>query len=193
MSSLTAVVTSLGQLVGSLATVLGDVAVLSARVTLDGASLAVLGKVVWSTTLVAHGALGSELSTLSGSWSTWRSSSRFVLRTVSRDVAEFGTAVTLGALGRVWAVALDVANISTQVTLLGSSGLWLRASGRFVTCLATVVTQSFLLLAVVGNVAGFTAFVTRSGEHFVVGEKKMSGKIFPGFGVGRKITQNRDG
>lgn len=162
MAGLAALVTGLGELVGGHVAVLGDVASLTARVTLDRASLAVLGKVVWTTALVTGGTLARE----SAATSSWWSSRRVSLWALSGDVAKLGTSVTLGSLGSVRAVTLNVANVTARVTLLGGGGLWLRASTRLVTWLATVVAQSFLLLTVVGDVAGLTAFVTSSWEHF---------------------------
>lgn len=167
VTRLTAVVTSLVQLVRGKGALLGDVAVLSARVALHGASLAVLGEVVGATALVAHGTLGTELTTglswgRGGRRSSW---GRLVLRAVSGDVAKLGTVVALGTLSRVGAVALHVANVTAQVALLGGRGLWLGTSRRLVAGLATVVAQSLLLLTVVSDVAGLTALVTRSGEH----------------------------
>lgn len=163
MAGLATVVTRLGHLVGGRVTVLGDVAVLAARVTLDGAGLTVLGKVVRATALVAHGALGELGRKLLVSWRN--RGGTLVLWALSGDVAELGTVVTLGALGAVWAVTSDVTNVTAQVALLGVRGLWLRASRRLVAGLATVVAQSFFLLTVVGNVAGLTALVTGSWEH----------------------------
>lgn len=159
MASLATVVTSLGHLVGGKSTLLGDVATLTARVAFDSTSLTVLGEVVWSAALVAHGTLGAtELAAFS--WWSASGCCAFVLWTLSGDVAKLGAVVALGALGAVWTVALDVANVSTQVALLGGGRLWLRTSRRLVAGLATVVAQSVGLLAVVGDVAGFTALVT---------------------------------
>lgn len=166
VAGLAAVVTGLGHLVGSKRALLGDVAALAARVALDRTRLAVLGKVVRTAALVTGGALG-ELAQLLVSRRSW--SSTLVLRALSRDVAELRAVVALGALGAVWAVASDVANVTAQVALLGLGGLWLRARRRLVAGLATVVAQSLLLLAVVGDVAGLTTFVTRSWEHFSSG------------------------
>lgn len=166
VARLAAVVTSLGKLVSGKVTVLRNVSALTARVTLNGTSLAVLGEMVGATALVAHGTLGAtKLTTSSWRRRCW-SSSTFVLWAVSGDVTKFGAVVALGALGAVRAVALDVTNVTTQVTLLRSSRLWLRARRRLVTRLTTVVAQSFSLLAVVGDVAGLSALVTRSWEHF---------------------------
>lgn len=161
MAGLATLVAGFGELVGGLVAVLGNVAGLAARVTLDGASLAVLGKVVRTATLVTGGTLTLE-SAASSSWS-W---SRLRLWAVSGNVAKLGTSVTLGALRSVRALTLDVTNVSTRVALLGSGGFWLRTSTRLVTWLAAVVAQSLLLLAVIGDVAGFSAFVTSSWEHF---------------------------
>lgn len=136
MASLTAAVTSLGNLISWNTTVLGDVATLTTRVTLDGASLAILGKVVWSTALVARRTLVVTAET----WLSLRSSasrsggggSTLVLWTLTGNVAELGAVVTFGALGRVWTVTLDVANVSTRVALLRVGGFWFWASRRLV-------------------------------------------------------------
>lgn len=164
MAGLATLVARLGELVGSLVAVLGNVAGLAARVALDGASLAVLGKVVRAATLVTRGVLAVE----SAAGSSWRSRGRgrVGLRALSGDVTKLRARVALGALGSVGAVALDVSNITTGVALLGSGGFWFWASTRLVAGLATVVAQSLGLLAVVGNVAGFSALVTGSWEHF---------------------------
>lgn len=166
VASLTTLVASLGKLVGGQVALLGDVASLTARVTLDRASLAILGKVVWTAALVTGGGFTRESG--GSSWWSRRSRSRPSLRTLSGDVTKFRTSVTLGALRSVRAVALDVADITAGVALLRSSGLWLWASARLVAWLATVVAQSFLLLAVVSNVTGLTAFVTSSWKHFLI-------------------------
>lgn len=160
MAGLTTLVAGLGKLVSGQVAVLGNVASLTARVTLDRAGLAVLGKVVRTATLVTGG--GLTLVSARSSWS-W---SRLSLWALSGDVAKLGTSVTLGALSSVRAVTLNVTNVTARVTLLGSGGLWFRTSTGLVTRLAAVVAQSLLLLAVVGDVAGFTAFVTSSWEHF---------------------------
>lgn len=176
VASLTAIVTSLGELVGGLVTVLRDMTVLATGVTLHGTGLAVLGKVVRATTLVARGALGTETglsgrrgtsrgTSLSGSSSRSSTGGGLVLWALSRDVAELGTVVTLGTLGTVRAVALNVTNVTTGVTLLRSSGLWLRTSRGLVARLTAVVAQSFGLLAVVSDVAGLAALVTGFREH----------------------------
>lgn len=126
VAGLATVVTSLGGLVGSKVTFLRDVAALSARVALNSASLAVLGKVVWSSTLVAHGAL-STAKLAGSSWGRGRSrvgGTRLVLWALSGDVAKLRAVVALGTLGAVWAVALNVANVSTQIALLRGGGLW---------------------------------------------------------------------
>lgn len=165
VAGLATVVASLGHLVGGKSALLGDVATLTAGVALDSASLAVLGEVVWATALVAHSALGAAKLTAS-SWSWSRRCTALVLWALSRDVAKLRAVVALRALSAVWTVALDVADVSTQVALLGGGGLWLWTSGRLVAGLATVVAQSLSLLTVVGDVAGFTALVTGSWEHF---------------------------
>lgn len=164
MAGLAAVVTGLGGLVGGQGALLGDVAGLAARVALHCARLAVLGKVVGATALVAGGALSRAELGSSGCWSQSRRAG-LVLRTLSGDVAKLGAVVALGALGRVRAVALDVADVAARVTLLGSSGLWLWAGRGLVAGLTTVVAQSLGLLTVVGDVAGFSALVTGSWEH----------------------------
>lgn len=115
VTGLTAVVTSLGKLVGSQSALLGDVAVLATRVTLDGVSLAILGEVVWTTALVAHWALGTTELLSSESWG---GRSLGVLWALSGDVAKLRAVVALGALGAVWAVTLDVSHIATRVALL---------------------------------------------------------------------------
>lgn len=167
VAGLATVVTSLGGLVSGQVAVLGDVAALTARVALHSTGLAVLGKVVGATALVAGGTLG-RAAKLASSWS-WRQSGRprLVLRTLSRDVAKLRAVVALGTLGAVWAVALDVTDITTRVTLLAGGRFWLGTSGGFVAGLATVVAQSLGLLAVVCDVAGLAALVTRSWEHFL--------------------------
>lgn len=159
VSRLATRVARLGQLVGRCRAFLGNMAALAARVALHSVGLAVLGEVVGATALVARGALAVESGLSYWRWNT------LVLRTVARNVAKLEAVVALGALGTVGAVALHVAHVATGVALLRVGGLWLGAGTGLVAGLATVVAQTLGLLTVVGDVAGFTALVTGSGEH----------------------------
>lgn len=174
VACLAAVVTSLGGLGvqgGCTGALLRDVAALSARVTLDAVGLAVFGKVVGATALVTDGRLSCRWSL--SSWGC-AGGAVFVLWAFSADVPELRTIVALGSLSTVWAVSLNVADFATRVALLAHGGLWLGASSGLVTCLATVVAQSLSLLAVLGNVADFSAFVTGSLEHGGGGKKFLA-------------------
>lgn len=159
VSRLATRVARLGHPVGRCRAVLGNMAALAARVALHSVGLTVFGEVIGATALVARGALAVESGLSCWRWIT------LVLGTVARDVAKLKAVVALGALGTVGAFALHVAHVATGVALLRVSGLWLGAGTGLVAGLATVVAQTLGLLTVVGDVTGFTALVTGSGEH----------------------------
>ena len=171
MAGVAAVVTRLGAEVlpaSSQAALLQDVAVLAAGIALDDARLAVTGKVVGPTALVAGGAAraGPRSSTGgTGTLGTRGNGGTAVGGAVLQDVAELAAVVALQPLGLSGAVQLDVADVTTRVALLGGGLLGLGAVARLVAGLAAVVAQSLLLGAVVSQVADLTTLVTRSREH----------------------------
>lgn len=143
----------LGTSGGLAGAVSGDVAHQAAVVALDVAGVAVTGKVVDSTALVASGT-----STTSWGRRGWGRSA------VTGNVAVL---LALVALNRaVWTVAFDVTGLATDVTCLLSSSVWLLALAQVVSWLVAVVAQSFCLGAVVGNVTGLSALKTSSSVHY---------------------------
>lgn len=196
MTDTTTVVTGLGRHVvttGGGGALFGDVTSLATGVTLGHTSLAVTGKVVWTTTLVASGLAGGDAGS---TWSLTLSLTLWLwclggwdmggwLWTVSGDVAELGAVVTTGTLALLGAVALDVADTTAVVALLLCVLSWLRAVGGLVAWLTTVVAETLLLGADLSDVTDLATLVTGSWENsshcsdqcVCVGCKRL-GKVF---------------
>jgi len=151
-------------------------------------SLAITGKVVGSTALVAHGgttagktsttagkastatgkATTGSTSTTSDGSGTW---SRAVTREMSRLTARVAlTAASAAAQTQGRAVGLNVTKTLAVVALLGLSGSWVRAVVALVAGLLAVVAQTLTAgadLGVVTDIAALVAGTARKGRHDV--------------------------
>lgn len=168
-----------GTAVGSSA-IAGDVTELAAGVALHGLSLAVAGKVVRATALVAGSGASTaskattsetaEAATANGSTAGDASgrvgASAHVVTGLAAVVAAAGRTGTADAEGR--AVSLDVAETLAVVALLGLGATRKRAFAGLVVGLLAVVAESVGGGAGLGVVAEFTTLVaraTREGRH----------------------------
>jgi hypothetical protein len=87
------------------------------------------------------------------------------LGAVSGNVTELTTVVTTGTLALLGTVSLDMTDTTTVVALLLSVLSWFWTVSGLVARLTTVVAQTLLLGAHLGNVTNLTALVTGSWEN----------------------------
>lgn len=189
VTSLTTLVASLssgvqGATVGGGA-VAGNVTELATRVALHGLSLAIAGKVVRTTALVASSrartagetttaAIGTRVATAAGDGSTSaQSTGTNGVGAGASQVAGLAAviAASTGASStepQSWAVSLDVAKTLTVVALLGLGGAGKGAAVGLVARLLAVVAKTLSRrtdLGVVANVATLVASSAREGRH----------------------------
>jgi hypothetical protein len=155
---------------------------LAAGVALHSLGLAVTGKVVRSTALVASGRASAtsetatETSSIAATRRTASSTTHSRVGAVAGKMASDTAAVAASAGAgstqtQSWAVSLDVSETLAVVALLGLGGARMRASVRLVAWLLAVVAQPLrgrANLGIMANVSALEARTTRQGRHGVV-------------------------
>lgn len=158
--------------VGSSA-ITGDVSELATSIALHGLSLAVTGKVVGSTTLVAGSrARAASEAAPETTVATTRSSSTaahswvgaVASKMASKTAAVAASACASSTQAEGWAVSLDVPETLAVIALLGLGGARMWASVGLVSWLLAVVAKPFgrgAHLSIVAHVAALEACTTR--------------------------------
>lgn len=201
VAGLTTLVASLsgrvqGTAIGSRA-VARDVTELAASIALHGLSLAITGKVIRSTTLIARSrARATNKSTPAASKSSitttartnWAATAHVDTSGVRASASQVAwltavvaatTSGTATAQTKCWAVGLDMAKTLAVVALLGLGGARKRAAVGLVAGLLAVVAKTFGRRADLSIVAYIAALVARA-----TGERRHCG----GFALSSNIT-----